>query len=45
MLFTVVELSLAELAEVTQAPLETAKTRLRYARDALRHRLRAWRDG
>ena len=44
-LFTVVELSLAELAEVTQAPLETAKTRLRYARDALRHRLRAWRDG
>jgi RNA polymerase sigma-70 factor (ECF subfamily) len=45
LLFTVVELSLAEVAEVTQAPLETAKTRLRYAREALRHRLGAWRDG
>lgn len=44
-LFTVVELSLAELADVTQAHPETAKTRLRYAREALRHRLRAWRDG
>lgn len=45
LLFTVVELSLAELADVTQAPVETAKTRLRYAREALRHRLKEWRDG
>jgi RNA polymerase sigma factor (sigma-70 family) len=45
LLFTVVELSLAEVADVTQAPLETAKTRLRYAREALRHRLQEWRDG
>lgn len=44
LLFSVVELSLAEVADVTQAPLETAKTRLRYARDALRHRLSGWRD-
>lgn len=44
-LFTVVELSLAEIADVTQAHPETAKTRLRYAREALRHRLREWRDG
>lgn len=45
LLFTVVELSLAEIADVTQAHPETAKTRLRYAREALRHRLREWRDG
>lgn len=45
LLFTVVELSLAELADVTQVPLETAKTRLRYAREALRHQLGRWRDG
>ena len=45
LLFTVVELSLAEIADVTQAHPETAKTRLRYAREALRHRLRGWRDG
>lgn len=45
LLFTVVELSLAEMAEVTRAPVETAKTRLRYAREALRHRLSEWRDG
>jgi RNA polymerase sigma factor (sigma-70 family) len=45
LLFTVVELSLAEIADVTQAHVETAKTRLRYAREALRHRLSGWRDG
>jgi len=45
LLFTVVELSLAEIAEVTQAHQETAKTRLRYARDALRRDLSEWRDG
>jgi RNA polymerase sigma-70 factor (ECF subfamily) len=45
LLFTVVELSLAEIADVTQSHPETAKTRLRYARDALRHRLSGWRDG
>lgn len=45
LLFTVVELSLAEIADVTQAHPETAKTRLRYAREALRHRLKEWRDG
>ena len=44
-LFTVVELSLAEIADVTQAHPETAKTRLRYARDTLRSRLSGWRDG
>ena len=45
LLFTVVELSLAEIADVTQAHVETTKTRLRYAREALRHRLSEWRDG
>jgi len=45
LLFTVVELSLAEIADVTQAHPETAKTRLRYARENLRHRLSEWRDG
>ncbi len=45
LLFTVVELSLAEIADVTQSPAETAKTRLRYAREGLRHRLSEWRDG
>jgi len=45
LLFTVVELSLAEIADVTQAHPETAKTRLRYAREALRHRLSEWRNG
>lgn len=45
LLFTVVELSLAEIADVTQAHPETAKTRLRYAREALRHRLSEWRHG
>jgi RNA polymerase sigma-70 factor (ECF subfamily) len=44
LLFTVVELGLAEIAHVTQAHPETAKTRLRYAREALRHRLNGWRD-
>jgi RNA polymerase sigma factor (sigma-70 family) len=44
-LFTVVELSLTEIADVTQAHLETAKTRLRYAREHLRQRLSEWRDG
>lgn len=45
LLFSVVELSLTEIADVTQAHPETAKTRLRYAREALRHRLSEWRDG
>lgn len=45
LLFTVVELSLAEIADVTQAHPETAKTRLRYAREALRQRLSEWRHG
>ena len=45
LLFTVVELSLAEIADVTQAHQETAKTRLRYAREALRRDLSEWRDG
>jgi RNA polymerase sigma-70 factor (ECF subfamily) len=39
LLFAVVELSLAEIGEVTGAPVETAKTRLRYAREVLRSRL------
>lgn len=42
-LFSFDELSLQEIAALTQVPLETAKTRLRYARDALRARLDAWR--
>lgn len=41
LLFTVVEVSLAEIAGVAHAPQETAKTRLRHAREALGHRLRA----
>jgi RNA polymerase sigma factor (sigma-70 family) len=45
LLFTVVELSLVEIADVTQAHPETAKTRLRYAREALRRDLSEWRDG
>jgi len=45
LLFTVVELSLAEIADVTQAHQETAKTRLRYARESLRRDLSEWRDG
>ena len=45
LLFTVVEMSLAEIADVTQAHPETAKTRLRYARESLRRRLSEWRDG
>lgn len=42
-LFSFDELSLQEIAALTKVPLETAKTRLRYARDALRQRLQAWR--
>ncbi len=45
LLFTVVEMSLAEIADVTQAHPETAKTRLRSAREALRHRVQGWRVG
>ncbi len=42
-LFSFEEMTLQEIAEVTQVPVETAKTRLRYARDALRNALSVWR--
>jgi RNA polymerase sigma factor (sigma-70 family) len=42
-LFSFDELSLEEIAGLTHVPVETAKTRLRYARDVLRARLQAWR--
>lgn len=42
-LFAHHELSLDEVAQVTQVGLETAKSRLRYARQALRSRLTPWR--
>lgn len=41
-LFAQHELSLHEVAEVTQVGLETAKSRLRYARQTLRQRLATW---
>lgn len=37
------ELSLEEVAQITCVGLETAKSRLRYARSALRQRLAGWR--
>jgi len=42
LLFAWDELSLDEVAEVTQVGVETAKSRLRYARATLRTRLAAW---
>lgn len=42
-LFSMNELSLQEIATLTGVPVETAKTRLRYARDSLRARLGDWR--
>jgi RNA polymerase sigma-70 factor (ECF subfamily) len=39
LLFSIAGLSLQEIAEVTGAPIETAKSRLRYARAALRRTL------
>lgn len=36
------ELSLQEVAEITRAGIETAKSRLRYARQTLRQRLACW---
>jgi len=42
-LFAQMDLSLGEVASITGVGLETAKSRLRYARDALRADLRAWR--
>jgi RNA polymerase sigma-70 factor (ECF subfamily) len=42
-LFSYDELSLQEIADVTGVGLETAKSRLRYARDTLRQRLAEWR--
>jgi RNA polymerase sigma-70 factor (ECF subfamily) len=44
LLFAQHELSLEAVAQVTQVGLETAKSRLRYARQALRQRLAAWRS-
>ena len=41
-LFAHQELSLQEVADITGVGLETAKTRLRYARTALRQRLAGW---
>lgn len=38
-------LSLEEVAQITQVGLETAKSRLRYARQTLRARLARWRVG
>jgi RNA polymerase sigma-70 factor (ECF subfamily) len=43
LLFAQHGLSLEAMAQVTQVGLETAKSRLRYARQALRQRLAAWR--
>ena len=42
-LFAQAELSLEEVAEVTRVGTETAKSRLRYARQTLRARLASWR--
>lgn len=42
-LFAQMDLSLGEVAGITGVGLETAKSRLRYARDALRAELKAWR--
>jgi RNA polymerase sigma-70 factor (ECF subfamily) len=42
-LFAHDELSLQAVAEITQVGLETAKSRLRYARQTLRTRLAGWR--
>nr|WP_316643968.1 sigma-70 family RNA polymerase sigma factor [uncultured Roseateles sp.] len=43
LLFAQMDISLGEVASITGVGLETAKSRLRYARDALRADLRAWR--
>lgn len=43
LLFAQMDLSLGEVAGITGVGLETAKSRLRYARDTLRAGLRAWR--
>jgi RNA polymerase sigma-70 factor (ECF subfamily) len=42
-LFAHHELSLDEVAQITQVGLETAKSRLRYARNTLRQRLASWK--
>jgi RNA polymerase sigma-70 factor (ECF subfamily) len=42
LLFAQHELSLAAVAQITQVGLETAKSRLRYARQTLRQRLAGW---
>jgi RNA polymerase sigma-70 factor (ECF subfamily) len=44
-LFAHQELSLEEVAQITHVGLETAKSRLRYARQTLRTRLAPWRTG
>jgi len=44
-LFALEDLSLAEVAEVTCVGIETAKSRLRYARSALRQSLVRWEQG
>ena len=44
LLFAQHELSLEAVAQATQVGLETAKSRLRYARQALRQRLASWRS-
>jgi RNA polymerase sigma-70 factor (ECF subfamily) len=41
-LFAHNELSLEEVAQITQVGVETAKSRLRYARTTLRQRLLGW---
>lgn len=43
LLFAQHELSLEAVAQITQVGLETAKSRLRYARQTLRQRLAGWR--
>lgn len=43
-LFAQQELSLEAVAEITRVGIETAKSRLRYARQTLRSRLAIWRD-
>jgi RNA polymerase sigma factor (sigma-70 family) len=43
-LFAHQDLSLEEVAQITGVGLETAKSRLRYARSALRERLAGWRQ-
>ena len=42
-LFALDDLSLDEVATITQVGIETAKTRLRYARSALRAKLSGWK--